>query len=1164
MKILEYFDALQKETQKSYDLANIARAKGLDPELMVEVPQANSLAEKVVGLISAIYPLIQGKGITERILELEKQYGSLDPAVALTIAEETAREKFCEFDKPHLAIEIGIRLAIAYMTLGVVSSPIEGFTELKLNKTADGKDYFVPMYAGPIRSAGGTEAAFSLVIVDHLREVFGFARYDPTEDEVKRGVHEAYQYHERVNNLQYLPSEEELEFLVRNLPVQVSGDPSEDREVYNYKDLPRIPTNFIRSGFALTTCEGFAQKAPKILKRITGLRAKGFKLTDWDWLVDFVNLQKKIKEGKASVKASGGGATYMQDIVAGRPIFAHPGRSGAFRLRYGRSRNTGFSTLGFHPATMAISKDFIAVGTQLKIEKPTKGCTAASCDTIDGPIVKLKDGSVIYVSSFEQGKKLVKDVVEIVYLGDILVPYGDFSNRNQLLGTPAYVEQYWLEELLEKGGNSELNISFNDALEFSKSFGVSLHPKYIYYWTQINYDSLLGLIDWIAHGNYENSELILPFNSEEKERFNIGKRALEIIGCEHYVVSDKVIVKSDNSKPLLFNLGIENDFSDVARAEHLKNEKHFLDLGKSVDELSKKLVKSENILEVLNKLCVYTLRDKAGLFIGARMGRPEKAKLRKLIGSPHVIFPVSEEGGRFRSIQSAVEIGTVQADFPNFFCAICGSDSTYNRCLKCDTPCKKRSYCRTCNKYSEEICLEHPDRSQNHSIRRIDMKQYFETAKKLIGARIDDLPVVIKGVKGTSSQDHSCENLSKGLLRAKYNLHVNKDGTVRYDISEMPLTHFKPKEIGTSIFRLKELGYSTDIYGKELESVEQILEIFPHDVVLPACPDTPDEKADEVIRNICSFVDDELEFLYKLPRMFNCKTNDDLAGVLLGCIAPHNCAAVVGRVIGFSKVQALLASPYMHAAMRRDCDGDEAAVMVLADMLLNFSKHFLPSHRGGTQDAPLVLNTRMRAGEVDDMIFDLDVTKKIPLALYRAAEEHKSPSDIKLERITNRLGGEHEFDNIWFSYDTSDLNQGPLCSSYKTLPTMHDKVKEQMDLCTKIRAVDVSDVARLVIERHFIRDIRGNLRKFSQQVFRCVDCNEKFRRPPLLGKCTKCGAKIIFTISEGSIIKYMQAALNLARDYHVSPYLLENLEIVEKDIQSIFGKEKEKQLLLSL
>jgi DNA polymerase II large subunit len=124
---------------------------------------------------------------------------------------------------------------------------------------------------------------------------------------------------------------------------------------------------------------------------------------------------------------------------------------------------------------------------------------------------------------------------------------------------------------------------------------------------------------------------------------------------------------------------------------------------------------------------------------------------------------------------------------------------------------------------------------------------------------------------------------------------------------------------------------------------------------------------------------------------------------------------------------------------------------------------------------------------------------------------------------------------------------------------MHDKVFSQMRLCSKLRAVDTKDVSRLIIERHFIRDIRGNLRKFSMQEFRCIGCNTKYRRPPLAGKCTRCGGRIIFTISEGSILKYMQPALDLARTYNATPYLLESLELTEKYIQSIFGKEKEKQ-----
>src|SRR3989338_2170795 len=442
--------------------------------------------------------------------------------------------------------------------------------------------------------------------------------------------------------------------------------------------------------------------------------------------------------------------------------------------------------------------------------------------------------------------------------------------------------------------------------------------------------------------------------------------------------------------------------------------------------------------------------------------------------------------------------------------------------------------------------------------RRIDIREYFDYARKKLGLRNEEIPIG-KGVRGTSNKDHSCEYLGKGLLRAKYGLNVNKDGTIRYDMTEMPITHFKSKEIGTSIEKLKELGYEKNINGKELTSEDQILEMFPHDIILPSCPESPDERADDVFLNVANFIDDEFEKLYGLPSFFKAKKKEDLIGALLGCMSPHTSATVVGRLIGFSKIQALLASPYIHAAMRRDCDGDEAAVMFLMDLLLNFSRKFIPSHRGGTQDAPLVLNMRIRANEVDDMIFDVDVSDKIPLALYKAANEKKHPSEVKMEQVKARLGTDKEFTELHFSYDTKDINSGPLCSSYKTLPTMQDKVDGMMNLCNKIRAVDARDVSRLIIERHFIRDTRGNLRKFSQQGFRCVNCNEKFRRPPLTGKCTRCGGKIIFTISEGSILKYMQPALNLARAYKVEPYLLESLELTEMYIQSIFGKESEKQ-----
>ena len=124
---------------------------------------------------------------------------------------------------------------------------------------------------------------------------------------------------------------------------------------------------------------------------------------------------------------------------------------------------------------------------------------------------------------------------------------------------------------------------------------------------------------------------------------------------------------------------------------------------------------------------------------------------------------------------------------------------------------------------------------------------------------------------------------------------------------------------------------------------------------------------------------------------------------------------------------------------------------------------------------------------------------------------------------------------------------------------MQEKVQHQMELVEKIRAVDTSDVARLIIERHFIRDMRGNLRKFSMQQFRCVTCNGIIRRPPLSGVCPVCSGKIIFTIHEGGIRKYLEPALSLAEKYNLSPYIKQTLELTSRYIDAVFGKDAEKQ-----
>jgi DNA polymerase II large subunit len=65
---------------------------------------------------------------------------------------------------------------------------------------------------------------------------------------------------------------------------------------------------------------------------------------------------------------------------------------------------------------------------------------------------------------------------------------------------------------------------------------------------------------------------------------------------------------------------------------------------------------------------------------------------------------------------------------------------------------------------------------------------------------------LIKGVKGLSNPTKIPETLEKGILRSKHNVFVYKDGTTRFDVTNAPLTHFKPSEIGLDLEKVKKLG----------------------------------------------------------------------------------------------------------------------------------------------------------------------------------------------------------------------------------------------------------------------------------------------------------------------------------------------------------------------
>ncbi len=1169
-----YFEQISEGVKSCYKIADQARKKNLDPEDSVPIPLARNMAERVVGLVSVVAPQIQGSKVTPRISELEKKYGQLDWRVGLVIAEEVAREKFFQCKDRQEAIETGIRVGFAYLTLGIVSAPLEGFIGLKIKKRRDGKEYFALQYAGPIRGAGGTAAATSVIISDYVRVQLGYSSYDPEEAEINRFAAEIRDYHERVTNLQYFPSEKEIKFMVSRLPVEVDGDPTEKIEVSNYKDLPRISTNMIRGGMALVLAEGLCQKAPKLWKRISKW-GEEFGLS-WGFLGEFLKLkdeihaahaaQEKTKEEKV-VKANN---TFIMDLVAGRPILTYPLAEGGFRLRYGRGRTTGFSATALHPATLIVLDKYIAIGTQLKMERPGKAATVTLCETLEGPIVRLKDGSVLQLESEQSAKQHNSEVEEIIFLGDILFNYGDFSENGQNLVPAGYCEEWWSLEverslknlyqdgIWEKAGQklkmepervSELvnNCFFSlpsweEAVQISSKLEVPLHPHYTFYWKLVSGKDLLLLKQWLQEGSVKTDEqgikkIVLPFFSGN-ELHGRAKNVLDHLGAAHSIINKENLVLARKEAAIFafcFN------FSDQEGLKQVK-----LDLSSVGDK---------NGLEVINFLSPIRIGDKAGTFIGSRMGRPEKAKMRSLTGSPQVMFPVGEEGDRLRSFQAALEAGKVKSTFPLYLCTKCSKENIYRSCEECGGLCEKKYFCRECGVLGKDSCRH--GSAKPYREMELDIKYYFNKSLERLQEKV--FPDLIKGIRGTSNKEHVVEHLAKGVLRAKHNLYVNKDGTTRYDCTELPLTHFKPKEIKTSWEKLRELGYEKDITGAELASDNQILELKPQDIVLPGFGSL-DESAPQVLFRVANFIDDLLVRFYRQKPFYNLTKEEEIIGHLVIGLAPHISAGLVGRIIGFSETQGLLAHPMWHAGLRRDCDGDEAAVMLLLDGLLNFSRHFLPNTRGSTMDSPLVLTSVIDASEVDDQVHGIDVAWKYPIELYEAALEMKKPWEVKVEQLAHRLGTPLQYEQYGFTHHVDNFNRGVQCSAYKTLPSMEEKLFGQMEIAKKVRAVDLDDVARLVIQKHFLKDTKGNLRKFSMQQFRCVGCNSKFRRPPLTSKCSSCGGKLIFTISEGSVTKYLGPSLLLAEKYAFSPYLKQTLDILKTGVDHIFGKEKEKQV----
>jgi DNA polymerase II large subunit len=288
-----------------------------------------------------------------------------------------------------------------------------------------------------------------------------------------------------------------------------------------------------------------------------------------------------------------------------------------------------------------------------------------------------------------------------------------------------------------------------------------------------------------------------------------------------------------------------------------------------------------------------------------------------------------------------------------------------------------------------------------------------------------------------------------------------------------------------------------------------------------------------------------------------------MIGHLIIGLAPHTSAGVIGRIIGVTDARVCFAHPLWHNIKRRDCDGDEDAVMLALDPLINFSKKYLPSQIGGIMDALLLIISTVNPSEVDEAK-NIDVAEKYPLDFYTNAQIQGDPKKNAhlVDIISNRLGTQAQFIGYKYSHEISDINLGNHESAYIRLGSMLNKVNSQLKLAEKIKAVDATEVAERVLTTHFIRDIVGNLRAFTVQKVRCKKCNKKFRRIPLSGKCPRCKGEIVLTVHRGGIEKYLNVSEYIVKRYGIKEYYKQRIELVKEEIRLLF-QSREKQIQLS-
>ena len=232
----EYYSDLSKETYSIFEHAAEAKSSLVDSSGIIEPKIAFDLADRVAKMHEI--------DISEPLRELLKTNGK--ELSALIFSKEIAEGRY---SSPETTLEerldLAVRVGLAIVTEGVTIAPLQGISAVKIKKNKDGSEYLSISIAGPMRSAGGTESAVTMLIADHVRKTVNLSEYKANsfDDETGRFVEELRIYEREASNFQFHVLDEDITTVISNLPVELDGVDTDPFEVVNHKGMNRIKTD---------------------------------------------------------------------------------------------------------------------------------------------------------------------------------------------------------------------------------------------------------------------------------------------------------------------------------------------------------------------------------------------------------------------------------------------------------------------------------------------------------------------------------------------------------------------------------------------------------------------------------------------------------------------------------------------------------------------------------------------------------------------------------------------------------------------------------------------------------------------------------------------------------------------------------------------------------